>query len=486
MPTLTNNLTTTAINNVVGAAAVPGVGKRFYFTVGGTWLPGETFTITIVEGASGFIYTLGAGDVTGVEPTALLTYKKKLYVVGGSRYYFSAIDLPTIFNDLNAIGNGFVTVSNNLATPEDLVALAPYQGKLATFGRHSTQIWSVATDPADYVLEQTLANTGTEAPLSVHGLGELDVLFLQDGGIRSLRVRDSSLNAYTVDIGSAIDFIVQEKLISCTAAQRAAACGVVDPATGLYWLFLKDTIYVLSYFPTAKVVAWAEWEPTYQTGNVHRVTNNYASAVVFKLGEVNNVANATQVTASVANGASANVKFASYIWAVNPTTSAVIATSAIDLAFRGQITFSAGGAFSFTNNQTAFTPQNFVVFNGRVYVRTADAMYTFGGAVNSTYDNTIGVAETSWLDAETPGVEKTTQGMDVTQEGTWYHFASMDYLTGQLTKVLSDQSASTYDGGRILFSSAGTHFKVRSQTDGTAQRAALSAILLHYRAGNQK
>ncbi len=39
-----------------------------------------------------------------------------------------------------------------------------------------------------------------------------------------------------------------------------AACSLVDTA-GRYWLFLKDTIYVLSYYPTNKIVAWGTYVP---------------------------------------------------------------------------------------------------------------------------------------------------------------------------------------------------------------------------------
>ena len=104
---------------------------------------------------------------------------------------------------------------------------------------------------------------------------DLDVLFLNYNGIRSLRVRDSSLNAYVNDIGSPIDANIQADIISSGITATAASCSIVDPSTGRYWLFIPNTsaangvgsIYVLSYYPSNKIIGWSTYDPSYIVGS---------------------------------------------------------------------------------------------------------------------------------------------------------------------------------------------------------------------------
>lgn len=259
------SLVTTAIAMSSGQNAVTGSGAEWDVAFSGTWRECDRPNLVLTNG-DGTQYTFGAGDTTGVEASFCFTFNDKLYVLGGPTFYFSAIGEPEVFNDPNATGNGFVTVTNFYSAPEDLVAMAHYQGRLAFFSRTTTHIWQVNADPTLYNQVQLLENVGTFAKLSVQSLGDLDVLFLHDSGIRSLRVRDSSLNAFVVDIGSPIDGLIQAKLAECTDEEKQAACSVVEVASNRYWLFLKDTIYVLSYFPMNKITAWSTYDPTYGDG----------------------------------------------------------------------------------------------------------------------------------------------------------------------------------------------------------------------------
>ena len=103
---------------------------------------------------------------------------------------------------------------------------------------------------------QTLERTQHSVLMS---LGDLDVLFLSPTGIRSLRVRETTLNAYVNDLGSPIDSLVINDFVQGNNAQNAQA--IVDPNTGRYWLFVPNTsaangvgnIYVLSYYPSNKI-----------------------------------------------------------------------------------------------------------------------------------------------------------------------------------------------------------------------------------------
>lgn len=265
---LDTQLKTSAVPMSGGLAEVAGVGQLNIFTIGGTWAVGDTVSIIFTESLTGTQVQVGSGRVTGSLVTFCFTYGGKVYLLAGPLVHFSAIELPRVFNDPEAVGNGSVQMTNYYSAPENLVAIAPFQGQLAFFSRSTVQIWSTPADPAEWKQNQVLQNIGTFAPLSVQPLGDLDVFFLTDSGIRNLRAREASLNAFVADVGSPIDQVIQAALATCTATEKAAACGVVEPESGRYWLYLKGNIYVLSYFPASKIVAWSIYKPTYELAGV--------------------------------------------------------------------------------------------------------------------------------------------------------------------------------------------------------------------------
>ena len=206
------SLITTATSLAGGTAGSNGQGGEFTFTVGGTWTNSDSITLTFTDLVTGLQTQIGAGNVSAIIPNYCFTFSKKVYVLSGPTTYFSEVNVPTSFNNPNGSGNGFVQMSNFYSNPESLVAIAPYQGRLVFFSRTTTQIWIVDANPLNWSLQQTLQNIGTFAPLSVQPLGDLDVMFLSDSGIRSLRARDNTLNAFVNDLGSPIDQLIQTSL----------------------------------------------------------------------------------------------------------------------------------------------------------------------------------------------------------------------------------------------------------------------------------
>lgn len=261
-------ITTTALPMTGGVTASTGVGEDYLFTVAGTWTTGEKITLVFTDDASGVQTQVGAGNVTGVAPTFVFTYKNRVHILGGQNWYFSQLNSPTVFNDPNGVGNGFVTLTDFFAAGANAQSIANYQGKLAILGLDNIQIWQVDPDPTQFLQTQVMENIGTYAPEGVQALGDLDVLFPHYTGVRSLRVRDSSNNAFVVDIGSAIDTLIQAKLAVCTDTQKSESCAIIEPTSNRYWYFLYDTIFVLSYFPTNKIVAWSTYAATYNLAGV--------------------------------------------------------------------------------------------------------------------------------------------------------------------------------------------------------------------------
>ena len=280
------DLTTTAVDLTGGVAAVTDVPEQTTVTFTGTWAAGDTFNVYLTNNATATQHRFGAGAVSGLTPSYALTFAGKMYVAAGTTLCFSAIATPNRFDDIVTIGgedgddpgNGYIVPGNNYSTPENIVALANYQGKLAVINRRSTQVWSMDADPAQNSLVQTLENIGTFAPLSAQPVGTLDVIMLADTGIRSLRVRDNFDSAMVVDIGTPIDRDIQAHLSTLSETQKATACAVVEPSANRYWLFLPHaspsasnfgTIYVLSYFPSSNISAWSTYTPSYQVAGVN-------------------------------------------------------------------------------------------------------------------------------------------------------------------------------------------------------------------------
>lgn len=274
---------TTIIAPTGGANPSTGQGMEYSFTL--SLLPGEAEVTLILTGSeTGVQSQFGFGTVTGLDPIFSFTFGNKVYLLAGPSVYFSALNDPTIWNDPNGIFNGFVTMSNYYATQSPLTSMAVFQGKMAFFSNYTVQFWIIDPNPVNWQQAQVLTNIGTNATFSVMSLGDLDVLFLSPTGIRSLRVRETTLNAYVNDLGSPVDSLV---IADFVAGNPTASQGVVDPSTGRYWLFVPNTsavngvgsIYVLSYYPSNKIIAWSTYDPSWFNG----VTNTFFTPQVFQV-----------------------------------------------------------------------------------------------------------------------------------------------------------------------------------------------------------
>lgn len=278
-------LTSPTTNNCVamssGVTGVTGTGAQAQVIVGGTWVNGDLYTIVLTDTTTGFVTQIGAGFVTGALPTFVTTFNQKVYALSGPTVDTSAVNLPTVWNDPNAVGNGFVTLSDWWNIQEALQAVVPFQGRLAFFSPYSIQLFVVDPLIANWQSVQTLTNIGTNAPLSVQGLGDSDILFLNNSGFRSLSVLTTTLQGFIDDLGSPVDNLIQDIISNNGLSTVTTACGVVDPLTRRYWCFVPDTtnangvgsIFVLSLYRSNKITAWSTYDPSYiSNGTTHYFT----------------------------------------------------------------------------------------------------------------------------------------------------------------------------------------------------------------------
>lgn len=221
-----------------------------------TWTVGTTYSIILT--VNNIDYAYGLNNFAGITPTVCAALTRKVNLLSGTAWAFSATEDGDFWETQDA-GAGLINISDlSASASQSLTAIASYQGKVALFSPLQVQIWTADADPLKYVQTQVLENTGTTHSLGVRSLGDWDVIYPASSGFRSLRVRDSSLNAMVVDLGSPVDSLVQA---DNQVAAANSACSAYEPLSGRYFCFLNGKIYVLSYYPQLKIQAWSIYKP---------------------------------------------------------------------------------------------------------------------------------------------------------------------------------------------------------------------------------
>ena len=264
---------------VTTQAAAPSTPKIVEITVGGTFDPGDKFTVRLGSDATleGFGYE---GSPSPVAET-VLTFQSKVYAAGGSLVNFDGINTPDLWNRDNAYisGQGFINAASQDGGSDSVTGLEIYQGSVAVFSRRTVQIWQMAADAGANSLIQSVRNTGTRSPRSTSSFGSTDVFYLSDSGVRSLRARDGTDTAYASDIGTPLDTFIREYLETLTDDEIERAVAAIEPLDDRYLLAVKARVFAFSYFPTSKISAWSYMEPGFEISDWARVDDKlYARA----------------------------------------------------------------------------------------------------------------------------------------------------------------------------------------------------------------
>ncbi len=317
------------------------------------------------------------------------TFGTKMYAVSGSIMRFSALNDPTDWSD--GIGHGLLNLATHSGEAADLVGLGAYQNQLAIFARRATQIWAVDPDPDQNVRVQVLENVGSLAPRSIRSFGNVDLFFLSDTGVRSLRARDSSNLASAQDVGSPIDSLIRETILTEGGAV-AFAESIVEPDNGRYLLALGSRTLAFSHFPGAQVSAWGSY--------------------------------------------------------------------------------------------TALPVSAFAVAGNRLYARTKNQIYVYGGPQGRTYPDDVETeAWLPFLSADTPGTQKTLRGLDIGCEGAWDIYLHPDPNQPEVSEFLGTTEGTTYGfQPRFMIGGQTPHFSLRFVHKGPGY-ARLSNVAVHYELG---
>lgn len=259
--TTTGSLTATETEAMgqfqAGSYPVPGTNKIYNITFSGTVEAGDQYRLVLTDDNSDTLVAGGA-RVLGVTPVTAKSFKQKLYLAAGGNLYYSALDDATEWES-DSDGSGVINMQTEFSDYSGIKAVTTYQNNLAVFSRRSGQIWFVDPDDSLNQQIQILENVGALSPGSAVTMGDSDVLFVSDFGIRSLRVRDSSNAAFVSDVGTPIDATIISEIASMTSSQISSITSAVEPKNGRYLAYINDKLYVLSFFPGSKISAWSTY-----------------------------------------------------------------------------------------------------------------------------------------------------------------------------------------------------------------------------------
>ena len=260
--TVTISDTATISDFANGVIGVAGYGTIWKIDFAGTWAVGDSFTLELVTASQ--TYDFGTGRVYGFVPVSAYTLQNRVHFVAGT-YWFGSDNGDATAWEQQAPGAFKINVANQSQQNENLLDLSTFQGRMAIFSRNTTTIWSVNANPTLISWIQTISNMGTVSSQAVSSLGDFDVLFPSDTGVRSLRVLTLNLNGFITDIGAPVDADIQTAVQGQSLTQLSGICSVVEPTGKRYFVYMPslNLVYVLSYFPTAKITAWSTYVPSF-------------------------------------------------------------------------------------------------------------------------------------------------------------------------------------------------------------------------------
>jgi hypothetical protein len=134
-------------------------------------------------------------------------------------------------------------------------------------------LWTMQNDDDLNALDQILENTGTRSPRSTLEYAGNDVFYLDDAGIRSIRARDASNNAYASGVGAPINSVVRDWIRSgVSEAEVERAVSTVEPDEARFWMAIGERVYVYSFFPETGIAAWSWYEPGFVVSDFARTS----------------------------------------------------------------------------------------------------------------------------------------------------------------------------------------------------------------------
>lgn len=131
---------------------------------------------------------------------------------------------------------------------------------------------------------------------------------------------------------------------------------------------------------------------------------------------------------------------------------------------------------------TEFTIDDVAIFDRRIYVRSGDLVYVYGGIGDVLeYDETEPLVWQPFLDGETPTRQKDLSGIDVACLGEWQVSIGMQPNNLDAEDLIGTVFETTFNGDTLPAGGRSTHFSLRFRGKGDGPRRLGSAVI-HYEA----
>lgn len=146
--------------------------------------------------------------------------------------------------------------------------------------------------------------------------------------------------------------------------------------------------------------------------------------------------------------------------------------------------FPGSKVSAWTTYSPGFNIEDAVVFRRKVYLRSGDDIYVYGGLGDTlVYDATEPEVWFPYLDADQPTRLKTLTGIDVVCSGTWEVRIGMQPTDLDATDKVAVVTETTLNRERIPATGQSTHFSLRFRGVGPGPKK-LSSAVIHYDGGD--
>lgn len=137
--------------------------------------------------------------------------------------------------------------------------------------------------------------------------------------------------------------------------------------------------------------------------------------------------------------------------------------------------------FDNTGASTPFAAEDAVVFRRRVYVRSGDNIFAYGGTGHDVeYDEVESEAWTPYLDGKDPARKKHLMGVDLAGRGNWQISLAVQPKAIDSSEVIARTNFTTYNGGMIPANGEASHVSLRfKRYKGGEKPAVVSSAIVH-------
>lgn len=145
--------------------------------------------------------------------------------------------------------------------------------------------------------------------------------------------------------------------------------------------------------------------------------------------------------------------------------------------------FADGKISAWSIYSPGFVVQDMVPFEDRVYLRSGNTIYVYGGLdTELTYDATEAEVWLPYLDAGKPAQMKSWRGIDAAVRGEWEIHVGMDPTNHDASDKVATVFRTTYNGQQIPLIGQSSHISVRMMSKGDGP-AVIGSLALHFQGG---